>query len=184
MTVFKTVRFGIYTALALGANSILAADLPADWVNYQIGEAPKPVVTAEFSDIEEATITIGQITKDAPDGKVFVLNFWATWCGPCRVEMPGLSKLQAEADPTEVEVITVATGRNPAPMIARFFARAEIDNLPHHRDPSRVLADAYDVIGLPVTVVLNSKGQEIARMQGEAEWGTAEAQAYLVELGN
>ncbi len=110
-------------------------------------------------------------------GKWVVLNFWATWCAPCRHEMPSLDRLQ-EALP-EIAVVPVATGRNSVTGIERFFAEVGIKHLPILRDPTSELARGMAVMGLPVTVVLNPEGQEVARLIGDAEWDSASAKAIM-----
>lgn len=113
-------------------------------------------------------------------GRWVVLNFWATWCAPCRKEMPTLDRLQA-ARP-EIAVVPVATGPNPLPGLTRFWEEAGIANLVSLRDPSRALAAEFGVMGLPVTVILNPEGQEVARLIGEAEWDGPAALAVLDAL--
>ena len=115
-------------------------------------------------------------------GKITLLNFWATWCAPCRVEMPGLSDLQAALGGEDFQVVTVATGRNPRPALERFFSEIDVDNLPLHVDPKQELARNMGVLGLPITVILDRDGAELARLQGDAEWNSESAQAILTAL--
>ena len=115
-------------------------------------------------------------------GKHIILNFWATWCAPCRHEMPHLSALQDAMGGDQLEVVTIATGRNPLPGMQRFFAEIEVDNLPLHTDPRQNLARAMGVLGLPVTVILDPEGREIARMQGDADWSSDNAMGILQAL--
>ena len=115
-------------------------------------------------------------------GKHIVLNFWATWCAPCRKEMPHLSALQDAMGGDQMEVVTIATGRNPLPVMQRFLAEIEVDNLPLHTDPRQSLARSLGVLGLPVTIILDPEGNEIARMQGDADWSSENAMAILQAL--
>ncbi|MDP2086549.1 MAG: TlpA disulfide reductase family protein [Gemmobacter sp.] len=171
----------VYTALAFGANPA-AAD--AALTALRQGEMRKLVV-------HDAPVAAGTAVFTARDGtehrlsdwqgKVVVLNFWATWCPPCRAEMPALDAL-AEAMAPDVEVVTVATGRNMPAAIDKFFADAGIVRLPILLDPKSALAREMGVVGLPVTVVLDREGREVARMIGEADWMTAEARAMLAAV--
>jgi thiol-disulfide isomerase/thioredoxin len=111
-------------------------------------------------------------------GEPVVLNFWATWCAPCREEMPSLDRLQAEMG-DRLEVVTVATGPNSPAGIRRFFEEEGIANLPMLTDPKQELARGMAVLGLPVTVILDAQGREIARLTGGAEWDTPEAKEVL-----
>jgi hypothetical protein len=79
----------------------------------------------------------------------------------------------------EIAVVPVATGRNAVVQIEKFYAEAGVVNLPVLRDPKSELARAMGVLGLPVTVILNPEGQEVARLIGDAEWDSAAAQAVL-----
>ncbi len=112
-------------------------------------------------------------------GDVVVLNFWATWCAPCKREMPGLDRLQAMKGKDGIEVVTMAFGRHNPMAMEKFWRRANIQNLPLHRDPTTELAQAFGVKGLPHTVILDAEGNEIASLPGEAEWDSPEALALL-----
>ena len=90
-----------------------------------------------------------------------------------------LSELQTEFGGGDFEVVTVATGRNPPPAMQSFFDEIGVDNLPLHRDPKSGLAREMGVLGLPITVILNPEGQEIARMRGDADWASDNAKNIL-----
>ena len=124
----------------------------------------------------------GDITLSEYAGKHVVLNFWATWCAPCRHEMPHLSELQAELGGDNFEVVTVATGVNQRPAMERFLAEIGVDNLPKHTDGNSALARDMGVIGLPVTLILDPEGQEIARLIGDADWASDNAKDILRAL--
>ncbi len=125
-----------------------------------------------------------EISLAAYEGSWVVLNFWATWCAPCRVEMPTLAALQTEMAEAPVEVVTVATGRNSPQGIARFFDEIGVENLPQHRDPGQDLARAMAILGLPITVILDPEGREVARLRGDAHWDSESAIAILEALAS
>jgi thiol-disulfide isomerase/thioredoxin len=168
----------LYTALVLGANPV-AADVAAlrdgDMKKLVLLEAPETVPDAVLLDAED-----GQHALADYRGKWVVLNFWATWCAPCRQEMPSLDRLQAAMP--EIAVVPVATGRNAVEGIKRFFEEAEVKGLPIRRDPQSEFARAMHVMGLPVTIILNPEGQEVARLIGDAEWDSDSAKAVLTAL--
>jgi thiol-disulfide isomerase/thioredoxin len=168
----------LYTGLALGANPA-AADVAAlrdgDMKKLALHEAPVAIPEAVLLDPADGEHALADYK-----GKWVVLNFWATWCAPCRHEMPSLDRLQAAMP--EIAVVPVATGRNSVTGIERFFEEAKIKTLPILRDPKSELARGMAVIGLPVTVILNPEGQEVARLIGDAEWDSDSAKAILAAL--
>ena len=179
----KRLSLVLYMALALCANTALAdmahlADMrEGDMKKLVFHDEPAAAARARFRADDGSALTLSDY-----QGKFILLNFWATWCAPCRKEMPMLSELQAELGGDEFEVVTLATGRNPARVIKKFFADAGIDNLPLHRDPKHKVAREMGVFGLPITVILNPGGQEIARMQGDAHWSSDNAKAIISAL--
>ncbi|MDA7423510.1 TlpA family protein disulfide reductase [Thalassococcus lentus] len=139
--------------------------------------APKPAGTADFTTFDGDPLNLSQW-----QGKWTVVNFWATWCAPCRKEMPMLAELQTEYGGETFEVVTIATTRNPPQAMQAFFEEINVTNLPLHRDPGSALAREMAVLGLPVTVILNPDGQEIARLSGDADWASASAKAMIEAL--
>lgn len=171
---------GFYTAMAAGANPV-AADAALNAL--RVGEMRRLVVHDTPIAAPEVAFADGMgAAKSFADwpGQVRVVNFWATWCAPCRAEMPGLNTLAT--DTPDVAVLAVATGRNLRPAIDKFYGETGVDNLPVLLDPKSALARAMGVVGLPVTVVLDKEGREVARMIGEADWASAEARAVLADL--
>ncbi len=188
----RLIRFAVlYTALALGANAALSetpgpaplepAQIDAlkqgDMKKLVFHSAPKPAGQTEFQTFQGEPITLS-----AYHGQVVLLNFWATWCAPCRHEMPMLSALQTEMGGDDFAVVTVATGRNPPPAMQKFFNQIGVENLPLHRDPKSKLAREMAVLGLPITVILDREGNEIARLRGDADWNSDSAKAILQAL--
>ncbi len=174
----------LYLALALGANTALA-DVSAlealrsgDMKKLNFHSTPKPSSQSEFVLADDA----GTGTLSDYQGKYVLLNFWATWCAPCRKEMPMLSALQEEFGGAEFEVLTLATGRNSPTGIKKFFEETEISNLPRHQDPKQAVAREMAVLGLPITVILDRDGMEIARLQGDADWNSDSARAIIAAL--
>ncbi|MEL6586471.1 MAG: TlpA disulfide reductase family protein [Pseudomonadota bacterium] len=112
-------------------------------------------------------------------GKVVVLNFWATWCAPCRAEMPSLQALDTAFDGQGLEVVTIAFGRHNPMQMEKFWNDVGITSLPLHLDASTQLAKSLGVRGLPHTFVLDRQGQIIAQLQGEADWAAPETLALM-----
>jgi len=174
----------LYLALALGANSAVA-DMAAtealrdgDMKKLVFHSEPQPVSENEFFLADDA----GTATLADYQGKYVLVNFWATWCAPCRKEMPMLAELQTEFGGDNFEVLTLATGRNNPAGIRKFFAENGITNLPRHQDPKQAVARDMAVLGLPITVILNPEGHEIARLRGDATWNSDSAKAIIASL--
>lgn len=176
----------LYIALALGANAGFAespttATLEAlrdgDMKKLNFHSAPETVPDTAFERGEGGTGTLADYR-----GQYILLNFWATWCAPCRVEMPMLSNLQTALGGDDFKVVTIATGRNAPTAMQKFFDEIGVDNLPLHRDPKSALARQMGIFGLPITLIIDPEGREIARLQGDAHWDSDSAKAILQAL--
>ena len=174
----------VYMALALGAipaqadTKVAAALRTGDMKKLVFHSAPEAVSKAAFDLADGA----GTATLQDYRGKYVLLNFWATWCAPCRKEMPMLSELQTEFGGDNFEVLTIPTGRNAPQGIVKFFAETGIDNLPRHQDPKQKLAAQMGIFGLPITVIIDPDGREIARLRGDADWASDSAKAIITAL--
>ncbi|MEX0281837.1 MAG: TlpA family protein disulfide reductase [Arenibacterium sp.] len=174
----------LYMALAFGANAV-AADIAVleslrdgTMKKLNFHDTPKPVSEAEFIlPNDEGTATLATYR-----GQYVVLNFWATWCAPCRHEMPTLSALQAEFGGDDFSVVTLATGRNSPTGIVKFFDEIGADNLTRYQDPKQKVARDMSVLGLPITVIIDPEGQEIARLIGDADWYSDSAREIIGAL--
>lgn len=173
----------LYTALGLLANTAVAettnlADLlEGDMRKLTLHSAPIAGSDVGFVGADGADMTLADF-----NGKYVLVNFWATWCAPCRKEMPQLSALQSALEGDNFEVVTIATGRNPRPAMEAFFAEIGVDNLPLHTDARQALARSLGVLGLPVTLILDPEGNEVGRLQGDADWASDSAIAVLTAL--
>jgi len=143
----------------------------------KILEEPAELIDMEFEDVDGNKMTF----KDT-NGHYRLVNFWATWCTPCREEMPSLDALQTEMGGEDFQVMTIATGRNRLSGIHKFYAQAEVTNLPILLDPKGKLATRMGALGLPVTILLDREGHEIARLTGGADWASENAKDVLRAL--
>lgn len=176
----KALAALMYTALVMGAN-LAHADM-TEISALRAGDMNK----LNFHSTAKTTSEQAYIKTDGSEGKLsdhtgktVLLNFWATWCAPCRKEMPMLSDLQSELGGDHFEVLIIATGRNALPAMKKFFEEIDVDNLPLHRDPKQKIARDMGVLGLPITVILNPEGEEIARLRGDADWSSDSAKNIL-----
>ena len=173
----------LYTALALSANAATAQPasveglIDGDMRKLVFAADPAPASATGFVDMEDREAALADFR-----GKVVLVNFWATWCAPCREEMPSLDALNAALGGEDFEVVTIATGPNPPPAMARFFEETGIETLPLYRDPKQRLAREMAVMGLPVSVILDREGREVARVTGDADWNSDSARAVISAL--
>ena len=113
-------------------------------------------------------------------GKVVLLNFWATWCGPCKDEMPSLARLQRRLDPERFRVVTITTDLYPEG-IKQFLAQLGI-GLPVLFDDAQDVSRRFMVRGLPTTVLLAQDGTQIGRAVGPRAWDSDEAVALIHQV--
>jgi thiol-disulfide isomerase/thioredoxin len=103
-------------------------------------------------------------------GRPILVNVWATWCRPCREEIPSLDRLQGLARETGIDVIAISVDRVGRDQIKAFLSVAGVENLALYRgDPDAVLR-AFAVVGLPTTLLLDAEGREVARLVGPTTW--------------
>ena len=115
-------------------------------------------------------------------GRVTLLNFWATWCTPCRAEMPALDALQRDLGGPDFHVAPLSVDRGGAEKSRAFYEEIGLKDLPLYLDPRSTLAKEFAVLALPVTVLLDREGREVARLTGDADWHSSEAQAAIRHL--
>ncbi|MGO4574271.1 thiol:disulfide interchange protein TlpA [Microvirga sp. 2TAF3] len=143
-----------------------------------VSAAPKPPPVITFTGPDGQARNLGNFK-----GKTVLINLWATWCVPCREEMPALDKLQAELGGKDFEVVAVNVDtRNPDKPKA-WLEENGIHNLVYYADPAgkvlQVLQKSGHVVGLPTTLVVDPSGCEIALLKGPAEWASPEAFAFM-----
>lgn len=150
-----------------------------EMTNFTATPDPKPASNQEFKTLEGAAITLDQFK-----GRVVVVNFWATWCAPCRRELPSLGRLQERIGSQDLAVLAVSIDRRGADKVRPFLDEVPLPHLSVYLDQKNKLGRAFGTIGLPTTVVVDQKGVEVGRLVGPAEWDSAESIAlitYLIE---
>ena len=113
-------------------------------------------------------------------GKVVLLNLWATWCLPCRKEMPALDRLQSMLGSDQFQVVAVSVDRTGLPGAKKFLEETKTSNLSVYADPTARLASTLRAAGLPATLLIDKQGREIGRLLGPAEWD-GEAAKQLIQ---
>jgi thiol-disulfide isomerase/thioredoxin len=103
-------------------------------------------------------------------GKFILLNIWATWCVPCRKEMPALDRLEATRGGRDFQVVPLSIDRGGADVVRKFFAEIGIKKLEIYLDVSGDATRKLSVVGLPTTLIIDREGREMGRLIGPAEW--------------
>ena len=138
-------------------------DVPLN--NIAINEIPKPISSLLFEDFLGNEISLNDY-----HGKLMIINFWATWCAPCKKEMPSLDSLNKDNNFKNLEVFPVNVDQGNTFKTKIFFSDLNIQNLEIFFDPNLNLVNEFKLRGVPTTVFINKKGEEFARIIGEANF--------------
>jgi thiol-disulfide isomerase/thioredoxin len=151
---------------------------PADAAEVAIeATPPKPVPALTFQTLDGVETTLA-----AFQGKVVVLNLWATWCAPCREEMPSLDRLQATFADRDVIVLALSVDRAGPERVQQFLAEIGVHQVHVYRDPTAAATRALKLPGLPATLLIDRQGREAARVLGIAPWDGPAAVAAVERL--
>lgn len=142
--------------------------------HYKVTEPPQPVPPFIFEDGNGVTHDLKEYK-----GRFVLLNLWATWCSPCVKEMPSLNSLQEQLDPHNATIVALNEDRSGVSAAQNFYSRHDLKNLPIYIDASGQAPFILHTPGLPVTLLINPKGIEIGRVEGEADWNTSDSVTFL-----
>ncbi len=137
---------------------------------------PKPLPVPDF------TFETGDgATKSLADfhGKVVLLNIWATWCVPCREEMPQLNALQSDLGGGDFQVVPVNIDRGGPDKARKFLNETSATDLTLYTDPSGKLFSTLKAVGMPTTLLIGRDGKELGRLVGPADWASPEAKRLI-----
>lgn len=112
-------------------------------------------------------------------GRYVLVNVWATWCGPCINELPSLVRLQEELPQDRITVLPLDLERHEAQKAQEFLQRHNLENLPLYIDRNFTTVRAFSANELPLTVLIDAEGREVARAAGEQKWDHPDVVAYL-----
>jgi thiol-disulfide isomerase/thioredoxin len=115
-------------------------------------------------------------------GRGMVVNMWATWCAPCVAEMPSLDALSKALAPQDIAVLPLSSDRGGAEIVQRWYQQHGITGLPVLLDPKGAMARAFNARGIPTTVIINTGGKVVARLEGAADWASPDAEALIRRL--
>ncbi|MGI9406181.1 MAG: TlpA family protein disulfide reductase, partial [Hyphomicrobiaceae bacterium] len=139
---------------------------------------PSDLPTVNFRDFSAGDDGIAK-TMDDWKGKVVLLNLWATWCAPCRKEMPDLLKLKRELDGNDFDLVAVSIDRGGPEKPRKFLKQIDADALGVYQAASSEIAGPYKAFGMPTTLLIGRDGRELGRLVGPADWASEEAKALI-----
>ncbi len=180
----KKIHYAVlYTSFLLFANVLSANETKfAKLNNQKFGDMKKMTIANNTSSAPKTIFfDIGgkELTLSDFNGRLTLVNFWATWCAPCRKEMPSLEVLSNQIGGDTFQVVTIATMRSSEEAVKKFFNDNNIIGLPKFRDPKGYLARASGVAALPLTILLDRNGNEISRLIGDADWAQDETIEFI-----
>ena len=141
------------------------ANAVTDIKNIFINKELKKYEELTFLDDEK-----NQVNLRDYNGKLILLNFWATWCAPCKKEMPSLDKLQVREELNNLEIFTVNVGQDNLEKSLKFFEDLKIKNLKIYFDSPSTLAKKLGLRGIPTSILINKDGLEFARIIGSIDF--------------
>jgi thiol-disulfide isomerase/thioredoxin len=172
-------RNGTPVAADAGCQPVVAARQLAPLVHGEIAaltlsEIPRSVPDLSFRDGAGKPVRLADYR-----GRIVLLNLWATWCVPCRKEMPALDRLQAQVDGNDFAVVAVNIDTGDPAKPRRFWSEVGIKHLAYYDDPStnvfQELKRVGRAVGLPTSLLIDRDGCELGYIAGPAEWSSEEA---------
>jgi thiol-disulfide isomerase/thioredoxin len=142
--------------------------------NIVINKELKTYDNIAFLDVNEKLVKL----KDYK-GSLVLLNFWATWCAPCKEEMPSLDALKKNSNFDNIKIIPINIGKDSLKKAEKFFESLNIKNLNIYFDNPSTLANDLSLRGLPTTILFNKEGKEFARIIGSIDFGDKEFLRWL-----
>lgn len=163
-------KVGLAQAVGEAARGDVAAMLAAD--------PPRSLADLAFNDPAGEPMTLADLS-----GKTVLMNLWATWCAPCRAEMPALDALQRDMGGADFEVVAVNVDTGDDQKPKAFLSETGVVSLAYYRDNTLGLFNELKkralALGLPVTLLVDAEGCLLAHMNGPAEWSGADAKALI-----
>lgn len=168
-------RTSVAVALAAIAGAVVGGLLLARPLAQWQGASTEPAqAPAELATFPFETADGQNLTLEAFAGRAVLLNVWATWCPPCRKEMPSLDRLQSLKGGPDFEVVALSIDKGGSGQVKPFFDEIGIMRLQMYLDPPGLSMQALKIVGLPTTLLIGKDGRELARWVGPKEWDEPE----------
>tara|TARA_B100000900_G_scaffold389764_1_gene382922 strand:- start:3053 stop:3532 length:480 start_codon:yes stop_codon:yes gene_type:complete len=136
-----------------------------DIENLVINKELKKYDSLTFLDAKNSELNINDYK-----GKLILLNFWASWCAPCKKEMPSLDLLQVNENLNNLKIFPINVGQDNIEKASKFFKDLDIKNLRIYFDSPITLAKKFRLRGIPTTIIINKSGEEFARIIGSIDF--------------
>ena len=153
--------------------NVSANDL-SSFKNIVIHKVPKTYDNVIFLDKKDKKINISDFK-----GNLLILNFWATWCEPCKEEMPSLNNLQINTELDKLKIFTINIGKENIEKVNKFFLDLNIQNFEPYFDPPITLAKKFSLRGVPTSILIDKNGKEFARIIGSIDFDNPELVNWL-----
>jgi thiol-disulfide isomerase/thioredoxin len=156
---------------------VAAADAgPAPLGEFVPASPPWPAPQASFADAQGKTLSLADFA-----GRLVLVNFWATWCAPCRKEMPSLERLQTRLG-DKITILAISEDSGGQKAVAPFVARFGITALRTYLDPTSAVGRAFKVDGLPTSFLVDRQGRVLGQVVGEARWDSPKMLSVIEPL--
>jgi thiol-disulfide isomerase/thioredoxin len=167
---------GLAVIGAVGLAYVFAAPVPLGPQAFSFPDQPVAVADLQFVDGTGKSISLSDFR-----GRPLLLNIWATWCLPCRKEMPSLDRLQAKFDPQKFLVLPLSIDRGGIPAVEKFYEELGLKSVGIYVDQNGTVLNQLGLLGIPASLLINPEGREVGRKLGPDEWDSAEVAAILRE---
>ena len=159
-----TLKFILVFIYLISSSASYAIQQP-NLKNLIIHKDPKKLEKINFININNEIVNLKRF-----ENSLIIINFWATWCAPCKEEMPSLDILQSNKKIKNLIILPINVGKENKDKAKKFFENLQIKNLKVYYDDSVKLANNFSLIGLPTTIFINKKGDEFARILGSVDF--------------
>ena len=161
----KLLIIFIYLITTIFSHALEKPDLK----NLVLLKSPKIYEEVIFKDINKKNVNLADFK-----GKLVILNFWATWCAPCKEEMPSLDDLQSNTKLNNLKIFPINISQEDESKSESFFKELNIQNLDIYFDASITLAKKFSLRGVPTTIIFNKEGKEFSRIMGSIDFNDEE----------
>ena len=157
---YKNLNYLVFFIYLISSSSSYSIERP-DIKNLIIHDEKKKIEKVEFFNSKKKIVSLNDYKSN-----LVIVNFWATWCAPCKEEMPHLNKLKSKSDFQEIEIVPINIADEELTKTKEFFEELNLNNLEIFYGSSLELAKEFKLRGIPTTIIIDKEGYEFARIIG------------------